>query len=195
MAPDGRTTRFLSLGELSGDWGGGGALGPLALWWAVRAEDGRGPETELRTAVPAHFGLDRVEDVVVGMHLGTIDYSEQHGLVPLLFAVAGQGDKVARDIVLRQATEICLMVTVAARRLDLLATRGVPVVLGGSLMTARDPVLSQAISDQLATNLPGADIRIVDVPPVAGAALLGLDHVGAAPAAAAQLRESARTTW
>ncbi|HTA09619.1 MAG TPA: BadF/BadG/BcrA/BcrD ATPase family protein [Streptosporangiaceae bacterium] len=195
VAPDGRTTRFLSLGELSGDWGGGGALGPLALWWAVRAEDGRGPETELRTAVAAHFGLDRVEDVVVGMHLGTIDYSEQHGLVPLLFAVAGQGDQVARDVVLRQATEICLMVTVAARRLDLLATRGVPVVLGGSLMTARDPLLSQAISDQLAASLPGAEVRVVDVPPVAGAALLGLDHVGAAPAAAVRLRDAARMTW
>jgi N-acetylglucosamine kinase-like BadF-type ATPase len=195
VAPDGRTTRFLSLGELSGDWGGGGELGPQALWWAVRAEDGRGPETALRTAVAAHFGLDRVEDVVIGMHLGTIDYAERHRLVPLLFAVAGQGDKVARDIVLRQATEICLMVTVAARRLDLLATHGVPVVLGGSLMTARDPLLSQTISDQLTAELPGAEIRIVDVPPVAGAALLGLDHVGAGPAAAAHLRESARTTW
>jgi hypothetical protein len=84
---------------------------------------------------------------------------------------------------------------VAARRLDLLATRGVPVVLGGSLMTARDPLLSQTISDQLTAGLPGAEIRIVDVPPVAGAALLGLDHVGAGPAAAAHLRESARTTW
>ena len=70
-----------------------------------------------------------------------------------------------------------------------------PVVLGGSLMTARDPLLSQAISDQLATSLPGAELRVVDVPPVAGAALLGLDHVGAAPAAAAHLRESARMTW
>ena len=26
VAPDGRTTRFLSLGEISGDWGGGGTL-------------------------------------------------------------------------------------------------------------------------------------------------------------------------
>jgi N-acetylglucosamine kinase-like BadF-type ATPase len=195
VAPDGRTTRFLALGELSGDWGGGGALGPLALWWAVRAEDGRGPETELRTAVPAHFGLDRVEDVVVGMHLGTIDYSARHGLVPLLFAVAGRGDKVARDVVLRQATEICLMVTVAARRLGLCTTRGVPVVLGGSLMTARDPLLSHAISDELAAAIPGAEIRVVDVPPVVGAALLGLDQVGASTAAAARLRECARTAW
>jgi N-acetylglucosamine kinase-like BadF-type ATPase len=195
VGPDGRTTRFLALGQLSGDWGGGGELGPQALWWAMRAEDGRGPETELRTAVPAQFGLDRVEDVVVGMHLGKIDYSERHRLVPLLFDVAGRGDKVARDIVLRQATEICLMVTVAARRLDLISVRGVPVVLGGSLMTARDPLLSQAISDQLAAGLPGAEIRVVDVPPIAGAALLGLDQVGAPPAASARLRECARATW
>jgi N-acetylglucosamine kinase-like BadF-type ATPase len=195
VAPDGRTTRFLSLGELSGDWGGGGELGPLALWWAVRAEDGRGPETELRSAVAAHFGVSRLEDVVIGMHFGTIEYAARHELVPLLFAVAEQGDKVAREVVLRQATEICLMVTVAARRLDLLETPGVPVVLGGSLMTARDPLLSGAISDDLRASMPGADIRIVDVPPVVGAALLGLDQVGAAPAAAARLRECAADIW
>jgi N-acetylglucosamine kinase-like BadF-type ATPase len=195
VAPDGRTTRFLSLGELSGDWGGGGELGPQALWWAVRAEDGRGPETDLRPAVAAHFGLNRVEDVVIGMHLGTIDYSARHELVPLLFAVAGSGDKVASDVVLRQATEICLMVTVAARRLGLSATPEVPVVLGGSLMTARDPLLSSAISVELGAAMPGAEVRIVDVPPVVGAALLGLDHVGAPPAAAARLRECAEATW
>ena len=87
---------------------------PEALWLAIRAEDGRGPETELRPAVAAHFGLSRVEDVVVGLHLGKIDYAGLHGLVPLLFAVAGQGDQVARDVVLRQAAEMCVMVTVAA---------------------------------------------------------------------------------
>jgi N-acetylglucosamine kinase-like BadF-type ATPase len=195
VAPDGRTTRFLSLGELSGDWGGGGELGPQALWWAVRAEDGRGPETELRPAVAAHFGMKRVEDVVIAIHLGTISYAARHELVPLLFAVAGRGDKVARDLVLRQATEICVMVTVAAQRLGMAATRGVPVVLGGSLMTARDPLLSRAISDDLAAAIPGAEICVVDVPPVVGAALLGLDHVGASPAAAARLRESAAATW
>jgi N-acetylglucosamine kinase-like BadF-type ATPase len=195
VAPSGLTTRFLALGELSGDWGGGGSLGPRALWLAMRAEDGRGPDTELRTAVPAHFGFDRVEDLVIAMHLGQLDYSAQHALVPVLFEVAGRGDTVARDVLLRQASEICLMVTVAARRLDLQAVRGVPVVLGGSLMTARDPLLSQAIAAELAVGLPGADIRIVDVPPVVGAALLGLDHVRAPAAAAARLRESAKATW
>jgi N-acetylglucosamine kinase-like BadF-type ATPase len=195
VAPDGRTTRFPALGEISGDWGGGGDLGLAALWWAVRAEDGRGPATELRAAVPAHFGLAKVEDVVVGLHVGKIGYAELHGLVPVLFAVAGSGDQVARDVVLRQATEINSMVTAAARRLDLLAAPGIPVVLGGSLMAARDPLLIQAIIDLLAESLPGADVRIVDVPPVTGAALLGLDHVSGSVAAAARLRECARQAW
>ena len=35
---------------------------------------------------------------------------------------------------------------------------------------------------------PAAEVRVIDVPPVAGAALLGLDHVNASPAAAARLR-------
>lgn len=200
VAPDGRTTRFLSLGGLSGDWGGGGELGPLALWWAVRAEDGRGPETELRTAVPAYFGLERVEDVVIGMYLGKIPYEERHRLVPVLFEVAGRGDQVARDLLTRQAEEICLMAEVAARRLGLTADarrpdHPVPVVLGGSLMTARDPLLIGAISGRLSAGIEGAEIRIVDVPPVVGAALLGLDHVGAPPSAAARLRDHARVTW
>jgi N-acetylglucosamine kinase-like BadF-type ATPase len=200
VAPDGRTTRFLSLGELSGDWGGGGALGPMALWWAVRAEDGRGPETELRKAVPAHFGLERVEDLVISVHLGKISHGELHGLVPVLFEVASRGDQVARDVLMRQAEEIFLMVEVAARRLGLTDphVRGgqpVPVVLGGSLMTARDPLLTGAIADRVTARIPDAMIRIVDVPPVAGAALLGLDHVGAPPSAAKRLRDGARVTW
>ena len=45
VAPDGRKTGFLALGDITGDWGGGHGLGKAALWWAMRAEDGRGPET------------------------------------------------------------------------------------------------------------------------------------------------------
>jgi N-acetylglucosamine kinase-like BadF-type ATPase len=222
VGPDGAVFRFLALGELSGDWGGGGEIGPQALWWAMRAEDGRGPETALRTAVPAHFGLERVEDVVVGLHLGKIGYEERHRLVPVLFEVAEHGDRVARDVLARQAEEICLMAEVAARNLGLAGARAgagaaavagaaagagalagagaagsgpVPVVLGGSLMTARHPLLAGAIAERLSVSIPGAEIRIVDIPPVAGAALLGLDQVGAPATAAARLRECALAAW
>jgi hypothetical protein len=44
------------------------------------------------------------------------------------------------------------------------------------------------ITRQLAAAAPAAEVRVIDVPPVAGAALLGLDHVRAPAAAAARLR-------
>jgi N-acetylglucosamine kinase-like BadF-type ATPase len=187
VGPDGQATRFLALGEISGDWGGGSSLASDALWWAARAEDGRGPQTVLRTAVPAHFGLAEVRDVTIGCYLKKISRWDLHGLVPVLFAAARDGDQVARDLVLRQAEEICVMATAAARRLDL-TDAAMPVVLGGGVLTARDPLLIGRLTERLAAELPRAVPRIVDVPPVAGAALLGLDHVGAAPGAARRLR-------
>jgi N-acetylglucosamine kinase-like BadF-type ATPase len=187
VAPDGATTRFLALGDISGDWGGGGDLARDALWWAARAEDGRGPQTELSDAVPAHFGLATVRDVTIGYYRGQIHPGDVHALVPVLFEVAGRGDAVARDLVLRQADEVCIMAATAARRLGL-TEAAMPVVLGGSVLTSRDPLLTARLTERLSAELPAATPRIVDVPPVAGAALLGLDHVGAAPDAARRLR-------
>jgi len=73
------------------------------------------------------------------------------------------------------------------RRLGLTAL-ATPVVLGGGIITARNPLLMDGITGQLAEAAPAAVVRVIDVPPVAGAALLGLDDVKAPPAAAARLR-------
>jgi N-acetylglucosamine kinase-like BadF-type ATPase len=185
--PDGRTTGYLALGGISGDWGGGEGLGRTALWRAVRAEDGRGPQTALRDAVAGHFGVPTVRDVTLGIHLGKISEDALLGLAPVLLAVAREGDKVARDLVCRLAEEICVMAVVAMRRLGL-TTEATPVVLGGGLMTARDPLLLTEITERITAAAPLASVVVVAVPPVAGAALLGLDHVGAGPAAERRLR-------
>jgi len=187
VAPDGRKTGFLALGETTGDWGGGHGLGKAALWWAMRAEDGRGPETALRGAVAAHFGLPSVRDVAIGIHLGTISEAALGELAPAVLALAGTGDDVAARLVRRQAGEICAMALTAMRRLGLtgLAT---PVVLGGGVLAARDPMLTAAVTDGIRAGAPHAAVRITDVPPVAGAALLGLDHLGAGPEAERRLR-------
>jgi N-acetylglucosamine kinase-like BadF-type ATPase len=185
--PDGRTTGYLALGSISGDWGGGGGLGAAALWWAARAEDGRGPQTALRDAVAGHFGVPTIRDVTLGMHLGKISREALLGLAPVLLAVAREGDQVARDLVRRQAEEICVMAVVAMRRLGLTA-EPTPVVLGGGLMTARDPLLLSEITTRIAAAAPRASVSVVAVPPVVGAALLGLDHVGAGADAERRLR-------
>jgi N-acetylglucosamine kinase-like BadF-type ATPase len=189
VAPDGRTSRFLALGPLTGDWGGGGGLGQEAVWWAIRAEDGRGPQTALREAVAAHFGEASMYDVAVGFHTGKFRGDALRRLVPVLFGVAEGGDEVAANVVRRQAGEVCVMALAAMRRLGL-GDQPVPVVLGGGVLTARDPLLTSEITKRLADEAPRATPCIVDIPPVAGAALLGLDHIGAPPGAQARLRDA-----
>jgi len=185
--PAGRTTGYLALGEISGDWGGGSGLGQAALWWAVRAEDGRGPETVLRHAVAAHFGVATMRDVTISIHLGKINDETLRELAPVLLAVAASGDEVARNLVRRQAEEISIMALTAMRRLGLIPLP-TPVVLGGGVLTARDPLLITEITERITAAAPQAVVIIVAVPPVAGAALLGLDHVGAGPDAERRLR-------
>src|SRR4029077_13823518 len=102
-----------------------------------------------------------------------------------------EGDAVARTVVNRLADEISVMAITAMCRLDLTAL-ATPVVLGGGVVTARNPLLMSGITRQLAAAAPAAEVRVIDVPPVAGAALLGLDHVHAPAGAAARLRAAHR---
>jgi len=186
VAPDGRVMRYLALGTISGDWGGGHGLGLEVLWHAIRGEDGRGRETILTGYLTSHFGVERVEEVTIGVHQGKISHDDLTALAPLLLRAADEGDPVAVAVVSRLADEISVMAVTAMRRLGLtgLAT---PVVLGGGVITARNPLLLSGITRQLAEAAPAAEVRVIDVPPVAGAALLGLDQVHASPAAAARL--------
>ena len=189
VAPDGRVTRYLALGTISGDWGGGYGLGLEVLWHAMRAEDGRGPGTLLTGYLTSHFGVERVEEVTIGIHKGKIPDDDLIGLAPMLLRAADEGDPVARTVVSRLGDEISVMAITAMRRLGLTAL-ATPVVLGGGVITARNPLLMDSILRQLAEAAPAAQVRVIDVPPVAGAALLGLDHVNAGPAAASRLRSS-----
>ncbi len=119
VAPDGRVTRFLALGMISGDWGGGYGLGLEVLWHAIRAEDGRGPDTLLAGYVTGHFGTERVEEVTLGVHQGKIPADDLTGLAPVLLRAADAGNPVARTVVNRLADEISVMAITAMRRLDL----------------------------------------------------------------------------
>ncbi|MCQ4081870.1 ATPase [Streptomyces sp. RB6PN25] len=187
MLPDGRTARFPAIGRISGDWGGGVFLAEEALWWAARAEDGRGEATELATALPAHLGRGSMYELIEAMHLGQVPAHARLELAPVLFRVAADGDAVARRIVDRQAEEVVALASVALGRLGLLDEE-TTVVLGGGVLAARQPLLIDAITRELALRAPKAVPRVVTAPPVLGAALLGLDHLGSPPTAHARLQ-------
>ncbi|MFB8104395.1 MULTISPECIES: BadF/BadG/BcrA/BcrD ATPase family protein [unclassified Streptomyces] len=187
MVPDGRTARFPALGRISGDWGGGAGLAEEALWFAARAEDGRGEPTELARALPDHFGLDSMYALIEALHRGAVPLTRRHELTPVLFATAAAGDPVAVALVERLAEEVVSMASVALTRLGLLEEKA-PVLLGGSVLAARHPQLNDRIAELLTVRAPKAEVRVVSEPPVLGAALLGLDVTGAAPEVHRRLR-------
>jgi N-acetylglucosamine kinase-like BadF-type ATPase len=189
---DGRTARFPALGMESGDWGGGGHLALLALWHAVRGEDGRGPVTALAKAITDHYGLSSASEVGSRLHYGTLEWAELGKLAPAVFATAAAGDAIAASIVDRQVEEIITLATVAARRLDLL-DEPFTVVLGGGVLRARHPLLVPPVVEGIRALAPKASVTVADAPPILGAALHALDALGASAAAHDSLRAQLRT--
>jgi N-acetylglucosamine kinase-like BadF-type ATPase len=186
IAPDGRTFRIPALGQISGDWGGGGDLGRDALWYAVRAEDGRGSNTELARLVPAHFDLRRPRQVTEAIHFGRLEEARLSELTPLVFRAASR-DPVARSLVDRQADEIVTMAGTAIRRLDL-GQLDVHVTLGGGVLRNRFAPFLERIRTGIRTIAPLAQVSVVTDPPVVGAALIGLDRAGAPSSGHRRLR-------
>jgi N-acetylglucosamine kinase-like BadF-type ATPase len=187
VSPTGRVARFPALGRISGDWGGGQGVAEEALWHAARAEDGRGPATALTGLIREHFGVRSVEELVLEIHFGRVAESRLHELTPGVFAAAAAGDPPARVLVERLAEEVTVLAEVCLRRLGLLETP-TEVVLGGGVLRARDPLLTALLDGRFAARAPQAKVIVADVPPIAGAALNGLDRIGASQAAKERLR-------
>jgi N-acetylglucosamine kinase-like BadF-type ATPase len=187
VSPAGRTYRLPALGMIAGDWGGGSDIGGAALWHAQRSQDGRGERTLLARTVPAHFGLLRPRQVMEAMYLGTLSGSRVSELSPLVFEAAAQGDAVARSIVDRQADEVVTMAVTAIRRLRM-ARLDVDVVLGGGIFRNGFAPFFHRIDEGITNAAPRATVTVLTAPPVVGAALLGMDRIGAPRAATARLR-------
>jgi N-acetylglucosamine kinase-like BadF-type ATPase len=195
LSPDGRRARFLSLGEVSGDWGGGADIGLAALGAAVRSEERRAGATRLRGDIADHFRLRRASDVAIAFHQRRFHHDRLRELAPIVVAAAVAGDEVAIGIIDRQADEVVSWIGGAVRRLRV-ARLDVPVVLGGSILAA----LPQRFVDRIQVGVqrvaPTANCTVCRDRPVVGAALAALDLAGASHAAGvaarAQLREHPR---
>jgi N-acetylglucosamine kinase-like BadF-type ATPase len=190
VAPDGRVHRFPALGRISGDWGGGHFLGEEVLWWAVRCADGRGPHTALKAAVEEHFEVRDIFEVVERLHFGGLSMSVLHGLSPVLFEVASTGDEVANRVVRQLVDEVSTLATVALRKLEM-TTDDPVIVLGGGVLTGIDRSYIDEITRRVLAVAPRVQVRVVDIAPVVGAALMGLDAIGADESAKIRLRASA----
>jgi N-acetylglucosamine kinase-like BadF-type ATPase len=187
VAADGRHARFPALGQITGDWGGGSDVGYAALSAAARGQDGRGPRTTLEQAVPEHFGIGTPHELAEAIHRGHIPARRLLELPPVVFAEAAR-DQVAAGIVERLATEIVAMARVALERLDL-EDEPAEVLLGGGLLQTGDGPLSGAVEAELRQLAPKVSVVAPSSPPIVGAALLGLDAIGATAEAQRRARD------
>ena len=186
VAPDGRHARFPALGAITGDWGGGYDLGLAAVSAAARSEDGRGPRTSLEGAVPEHFGLATPSELAEAIHAGRIEQRRVIELAPLVLAESAD-DAVAAEIVQRLAFEVVALARVALTRLDL-TNEPVEVLLGGGVLQDVDGDLLGEITSGLQEVAPAVSVRPTASPAIVGAALLGLDKLGANGDVQARLR-------
>ena len=199
VSADGRHARFPALGTITGDWGGGSDVGNAALSAAARSQDGRGPQTSLEQAVPAHFGLGRPTSSprrstgARSLRGGCSSYRRWS-------SPRRQRDEVAAGIVERLASEIVAMARVALERLELEDERA-EVLLGGGLLQG-DGRLTSAVEQELRRLAPRRGARRAS-PPIVGAALLGLDAISAgadaqgarASSSRRRSRQSGVATW
>ena len=188
VGPDGTLVRFPALAELSGDFAPGGSwLGVRALGLALRATDGRGAPTLLSIRVPDHFGEHDAEAVLTGIYTGAISYGRLFELAPVLLDAAADGDAPSRQAADILADEVTAFVRAAITRLKVEDTE-VEVVLGGGVFDTDDAGFHTRVAQGIRMVAPQARLLRLNAPPVLGAALLGLDAIGADERAKERLR-------
>jgi N-acetylglucosamine kinase-like BadF-type ATPase len=186
IAPDGREARFLSFGDVSGDWGGGPDVGLAAVAAAVRAADGRGPHTVLEQLLPAHFGISDPLALALEFHRGRLAKTRMAELAPIVFSLRDQ-DQVCAAIVRRLTDEIVAFARAALTRLGLRESDP-DVILGGGVSRNVDASVIEVIAAGIHEIAPAACVRTSASEPIVGAALLGLDELGADGQARARAR-------
>lgn len=193
VGPDGAVVRFPALAELSGDFAPGGIwLGRRALGLALRAGDGRGRPTALRALVPDHFGLPDADAVLSQVYGGHIAEPRLAELARVLLDAAAGGDaesQAASDVL---ADEVVTFAVAAITRLGV-AGEAVEVVLGGGIFDTTHQGFHDRVAHGITAVAARAQLVRLVAPPVLGAALLGLDALGATDTAKSRLSSALGT--
>lgn len=139
--------------------------------------------------MPEHFGMSRPSSVMEAVYVGRLDFNRLSELAPVVMKAAAHDDKVARRMLDEVVAEIVVTVSATIKRLRL-ADTDVHVVLGGGVLRGADRVMLEQIRSGIQATAPKATTLLLESPPVLGAALIGLDSVGAGSKAGARLRRT-----
>ena len=114
---DGRNWMSGGRGHLVSDEGSGCWMGLQAIRAAVRAHDGRAPDTPLLAGVLAALNINEIDDVLNRLYVVGISRAELAALAPMVVREAMAGDAAALGIVQKGADDVAELVEAVARKL------------------------------------------------------------------------------
>ena len=160
-------------GPLLGDEGSGHAIGLAGLKAAMRAADGRGPETILREALLRRFAVAEAAELVGRLHAPEVGRREIADVAREVIAAADVGDAVASAIIAAAAADLAAHVRTLAIRGEFAA--GVyPLRLAGGLLTGAATLRRLLVDSLSASGHEPASVTVVAEPAVAAARFAAL---------------------
>lgn len=162
----------------AGHWSGEAAGGFDILARAMRAVvyewTKRGPATTLSQAFLRHTGAKDLDDLIEGAYVGRYDF--EPAMILLVFEIARQGDPQAVEVMRWAGGELGGMAIGVVNQLSLQG-EAFDVVLIGSIFDGH-PAIRESLGETIHQVAPGARLVRLDVPPVVGGVLLGMEAAG-----------------
>jgi N-acetylglucosamine kinase-like BadF-type ATPase len=181
----GNTWQAGGWGPILDDVGGGYWLGLRAIIAAVRAEDGRGPATELRNAVLGSTGAGSLREVLTQLQDGTLDRTKVAALASHVIGAARKRDTSSLVVVALGAAELAVMAAAVAKQTGV-ASEPVEVVITGGVGT--DPTYGPVIEAATRKRLKSATFPKPEMSAAAGAVVLAVVNGGGSDPSAALRR-------
>jgi N-acetylglucosamine kinase-like BadF-type ATPase len=175
----GRNTRLEAAraggwGHIIGDEGSGYWIGREALSAVMRWADGRGPSTQLRGEILAHFGIADISRLPRIVYDREIPRMSVAALGPIVERAAEQRDAVAARILERAAEELVLAARSVATRLEMRGDEFSFYLAGGVFRVL--PWLARELSRRLVEVAPRCQVELLATEPAHGAVWLALEE-------------------
>ncbi|MFM8319726.1 MAG: N-acetylglucosamine kinase [Chloroflexota bacterium] len=175
--PDGQAARVVGNGWDFGEYAGGCEIARRALQMVSYAWTRRIPPTLLTGALLEAGGASGPAELLEAASDGRFVVGPE--LARRVFECAAAGDAAALEVLQWAGEELGWLALCIARQLQV-EQQAVEVVLSGSIFDG-GPLITAPLQRFLAERLPRAELVRLDAPPVAGAALLGLQAAGLDP--------------
>jgi N-acetylglucosamine kinase-like BadF-type ATPase len=169
-----REGRVTGHGVLMGEGAGGSELMHRCMQIVGYSWTKRLPKTALAEAIIAHVGAKDLEDLMRGYT--TYEYQVGAEAARIVFRVAEDGDQAARDLLCWAGAELGEMANAVIRQLEF-EDLAFDVVMTGSMFEG-GPMLIEPMRATIHKLAPQARLVRLNVPPVVGAVILGMEADG-----------------